>query len=84
MDGDGDLNLVLHFRLEDTYLIDVYADLLRQDLADRKFNDNHHAVDVLLTGRATSNGDEYFDFLGEENVDLFLTGKMLDDFLQKL
>lgn len=34
VDGDGDLDLVLHFRLSETNLRDIYEDLLRDDLED--------------------------------------------------
>ena len=74
----------MHFRLQETNLLDVYADLLRRDLEDGKLDDNHQAVDALLTGQATKDGEDFFDFLGSDSVDLFLAGKKLNDFLKTL
>lgn len=84
LDGDGDMDLVLHFRLEDTNLLDAYADLLRRDLEDGKLDDNHQAIDAVLTGQASEDGESFFDFLGSDSVDLFLTGKKLKDRLKAL
>jgi len=78
VDGDGDLDLVIHFRLEETTLLDVYEGLLRADLADGKIDSNHQAVDIALEGMTN---DGTF-FRGSDIADLFLTGKDLEEFLE--
>jgi len=78
------MDLILHFRLEDTDLLDVYEDLIREDMGDGTLDDNHKVVDALLTGRASQNGEDFFDFLGSDSVDLFLAGKRLKDLLGTL
>jgi hypothetical protein len=84
VDGDGDMDLILHFRLQDTDLLETYADLLREDLGDGKLDDNHKVVDAVLSGRASKDGEDFFDFLGSDSVDLFLNGRKLKDLLSTL
>ena len=84
VDGDGQLDLVLHFRLQDTHLLDTYAELLRQDLEDGKLDETRKTVDALLTGRASKDDEDFFDFLGSDSVDLFLAGRKLKDLLKAL
>ncbi len=80
-DGDGDLDLVLHFRVEDTNLADIYAQLLAEDLdEDGILDSNHQTTEVSLIGQTAT--DEYFQ--GFDDVDLFLSGKNLRELLEDL
>ena len=79
-DGDGDLDLVLHFRVQDTNLAQVYAGLLAEDLEDDVLDSNRQAATISLTGQTAT--DEYF--AGFDDVDLFLSGKSLREFLEGL
>ncbi|MDB4516783.1 hypothetical protein N9089_04210, partial [Crocinitomicaceae bacterium] len=83
LDGDGDMDLILHFRLQDTGLLGMYEDLLREDLEDGTLDDNHKAVDAVLSGVASKDGEE-FDFLGTDSIDMFLNGKKLKELLKML
>lgn len=78
LDNDGDLDLMLHFRRQD--LVDAYAAALVADLADGTLDDNHQAVALAITGKTTSGAD----ILGAAIVDLFMTGKKLNDLLESL
>ena len=81
VDGDGDLDMVLHFRVQDTKLADIYAELLADDPgADGIPNSSHRTASVSLTGRTAT--DEYF--AGFDEVDLFLSGRDLRAFLEHL
>ena len=80
VDGDGDLDMVLHFRVQDTNLADWYARLLAEDIEDGVLDSNHQTASVSLTGKTAT--DEYF--AGFDDVDLFLSGKNLRDFLKEL
>jgi hypothetical protein len=84
VDGDGDMDLILHFRLQDTNLLGMYEDLLREDLEDGKLDDNHKVVDAVLTGIASKDGEDEFDFFGTDSIDMFLNGKMLKELLGTL
>jgi predicted outer membrane repeat protein len=81
-DGDGDLDLVLHFAIQETNLADLYAQLLADDINDEDgiLDSNHQTAAVSLTGHTAT--DEYFEGLDE--LDLFLSGKNLRDFLEDL
>jgi parallel beta-helix repeat protein len=76
VDGDGDLDLVVHFRLAETGLLDIYEDLLRDDLADGTLDSYHQSIDLALEGM-TNDG---VLFRGTDLVDLFLMGQKLRDF----
>ena len=80
VDGDGDLDMVLHFRVQDTNLADIYAQLLAEDMKDGVLDSNHQTASISLTGQTAT--DEYF--AGFDDVDLFLSGKNLRDFLKGL
>jgi predicted outer membrane repeat protein len=81
VDGDGDLDMVLHFRVQDTNLADLYAQLLAEDIdEDGVLDSNRQTATVSLTGRTAT--DEYF--AGFDEVDLFLSGKNLRDLLEEL
>jgi hypothetical protein len=80
VDFDGDLDMVMHFRVQDTNLRTLYAQLLLDDLEDHVLDDNHHQASVALSGETV---DEVF-FAGVDDLDLFLAGKNLRDFLNEL
>ena len=73
LDDDGDLDLIMHFRIEDTNLRDVYTNLINEDMS----GSYRLTVDMALTGQASKDGDEFFDFSGEDTLELFATGKKL-------
>ena len=80
VDGDGDLDLVVHFRLAETDLLDIYEDLLRDDLADGSLDSYRQSVDTVLEG-LTNDGAA---FRGSDTVDPFLAGKALRELLDDL
>jgi hypothetical protein len=81
IDGDGDLDLVLHFRVQETNLLDMYAQLLAEDMnEDGVLDSKRQTAAVSLTGQTAT--DEYFQAFDE--VDLFLSGKNLRSFLEDL
>lgn len=81
VDGDGDLDLVLNFRLADTDLLDAYRGLIDADLSDDGvLNADHWTVSTELTGE--TNDGSYI--LGADEVDLFMSGKALRDLLDSL
>jgi hypothetical protein len=75
VDGDGDLDLVLHFQVQDTNLADAYAQLLTEDP-----DSNHQSVAVSLGGETIN--DEVFAAL--DDADLFLAGRTLRELLEEL
>ncbi len=80
-DGDGDLDLILHFEIQETNLADVYAQLLADDIDENDILDsNHQTATISLTGETAT--DEYFEAF--DDLDLFLSGKNLRDFLDDL
>lgn len=80
-DGDGDLDLVLHFEIQETNLADLYAQLLADDLnEDGVLDSNRQTATVSLTGQTAT--DEYFE--GIDELDLFLSGKNLRELLDDL
>jgi hypothetical protein len=81
VDHDGDLDLVLHFRTQDTNLRDIYADLVAEDInEDGVLDSNHKTAQLSLTGQTTNDAA----FEGLDNLDLFLSGKALRSFLADL
>ena len=81
VDGDGDLDLVLHFRTQDTTLADIYAQLLLDDAdADGVLDSTRQTFEVALTGETL---DDLL-FVGSDDLDLFLSGKALRDLLDEL
>lgn len=81
VDQDGDLDLVLRFRISDTVLDEIYAELVEQDLNDDGVLDsNHQDAELSLTGETL--GGQAFE--GADLADLFLTGRDLRDLLDEL
>ena len=81
VDGDGDLDMILHFRVQETNLLDLYGQLLLDDVAENGVLDNvHQRLSANLTGQTV---DEVF-FAGTDDLDIFLAGKNLRDFLEAL
>jgi hypothetical protein len=80
-DGDGDLDMVLRFRTQDTNLRALYEQLLADDLdGDGVLDSTHQELDVSLTGQTVD--DVYFE--GFDELDLFLSGKSLRGLLDEL
>ncbi|MFO0842984.1 MAG: Ig-like domain-containing protein [Gemmataceae bacterium] len=78
---DGRLDLVLHFRIQDTNLRQVYAQLLADDKdADGVLDSTRQEATVTLTGQAA--GDVLFE--GTDRMSLFLSGKALRQLLDEL
>jgi hypothetical protein len=75
VDGDGDLDMVLHFCVQETNLADVYAGLLAEDPTSK-----HQSASLRLEGKTIY--DELF--AGEDFADLFLAGKSLRELLEEL
>jgi len=75
VDGDGDLDMVLHFEVQETNLADVYAQLLAEDTSS-----SNQELSVSLTGETTD--DKAFE--GTDGVDAFFSGKALRDLLDEL
>jgi hypothetical protein len=84
MDGDGNQDLLMHFRMTDELrqaLEDIYAGLLLEDAADDgSFSSKQNAL-LALDGFF---GQYDQEFRGSDSVDIFLAGKSLRDFLQSL
>lgn len=80
VDGDGDLDLVLHFRMDDlrSDLLDLYAERLAEDVAeDGDLDSNRQIIEAVLIGSTFSS--EMFQ--GADELEVFLSGKALKDFL---
>ena len=83
VDGDGDLDLLLHFRIADTNLQEIYAGLLADDLKDDEdgiLDSNRQEAEVTLTGETV----DQVMIEGMDKLDLFLAGKRLRDLLDEL
>ena len=77
VDNDGDLDLVLHFRLKDTDLLAVFAGLANKNGGHKKQSFN---VSTTLSGE-TTDGTQ---FLGTAPVDVFMSGRALRDLLDSV
>lgn len=82
VNGDGRLDLMLHFRTQDTALRQLYADTLAglDQVVDGRLDPDittRQSVTLSLTAE-TEDGDE---LVGFDNVELFLAGKALRDIL---
>jgi len=81
VNGDGVADLVLHVKTQETNLLDVYAALLLADIAaDGVLDSPIQPYSAGLTGRTTAG----VAFVGEDRVELMLTGDALQEFLKQL
>lgn len=80
INGDGILDLILHFRTQETDLLARYRDLVMADLADGTLDSERQTFNALLEGE-TVDGEA---FAGVDSVDLFLAGRALDELLESL
>ena len=81
VDGDGDLDMVLHVNIHDTNLEEIYAQLLLDDVnAEGVLDSTRQEASVSLTGETTDDQQ----FIGTDDVDLFFSGKALRDLLDEL
>lgn len=81
LDGDGDLDLLLHFRVEDTMLRGIYAQLLADDLdADGVLDSRNQLAEVALAGLTLD--EELFE--GHDSLSLSLSGRALRELLDDL
>jgi hypothetical protein len=75
------LDLVLHFRTQETYLDEVYAQLVEDDVnADGILDSKQQRAEASLFGKTLS-GDA---LVGSDEVNLFLSGTQLRDLLDEL
>jgi ELWxxDGT repeat protein len=78
VDGDGDLDMILHFRVQDTGLEALYGQLLLDDMdADGVLDSTNQEAEVSLSG------ETYNDLLfeGYDELDLSLHGRALRELL---
>lgn len=81
VNGDGYLDLVLHFRTQDTNLRAVYEQLLLDDHnEDGILDSTQQEATVSLTGQTVDD----LAFEGFDSLNLFLAGKSLRDLLKAL
>jgi hypothetical protein len=81
VDGDGDLDMVLHFLTQDTMLAEVYAQLLADDLnGDGVLDSTNQEAEASLTGETV----DYVFFEGSDEVNLMLRGRALRELLEDL
>jgi hypothetical protein len=78
VNGDGRLDLVLQFRRED--FVDEYTAAIKKDLADGRLDNAHQLITLTLTGK-TKDGK---DILAVAQVDMFMSGKKLQELVGKL
>ena len=80
IDGDGDQDLLLSFRVRDTNLLEAHETLILADLDDGQLDSNKHTYEAVLSGETTDG----VSIKGSDLLDLFLSGKALRDFLAAL
>jgi len=81
VNGDGQLDLQLKFRTQDTILDQIYAELLEDDLdADGILDSTRQVAEVAVTG--VSQGGTHFS--GSDDLTLFLAGRALRELLDEL
>jgi hypothetical protein len=79
--GDGRLDLQLKFRRQDTIFDQIYADLLSDDHdADGVLDSTHQVAQIDVTGQTLDDAL----FSGSDNINLFLSGRALRNFLDNL
>jgi hypothetical protein len=78
---DGRLDLQLKFRVQDTALEELYAQLLVDDLdADGILDSTRQEAEVEVTGQTLDDAL----FSGSDNINLFLAGRSLRELLDEL
>jgi hypothetical protein len=81
VDGDGDLDMILHFSVQDTNLRETYEQLLLDDMdADGVLDSNKQIATVSLSGTTTDDTQIF----GDDDVNLFLSGKALREIMDEL
>src|SRR5262249_13046482 len=81
VDHDGDLDMVLHFRAQQTILRSIYEELLIDDHdGDGIIDSTQQVATVALTGETT----DHVLIQGSDQVKLFLSGKSLRQLLLAL
>jgi ELWxxDGT repeat protein len=80
INGDGRLDLLLNFRIQDTNLSALYAAMLAEDMEDGTLNSTRQQAIVELTGEMQDG--TLFD--GSDEMNLFLAGKSLRTLLDQL
>lgn len=80
VDNDGDLDLVLKFRLRDTNLVDAYAQALSAQTGKRGNGRSSANVEVALTGQ-TYDGTQ---IKGSDTASVFMSGKAHRELLEAL
>jgi PKD repeat protein len=81
VDGDGDLDMILQFRTQDTNLRAIYEQLLADDLnGDGILDSNQQEVQATMTSKTL----EELLFEGADTMDLFLAGRALRELLDAL
>ncbi len=84
VDGDGNLDLVLHFSMRDLRdsLLHVYEHYLREDYDQNGQSDSpFQEAELSLAGAF---GEHAQEFQGTDSVRMFLAGKTLRDFLKSI
>ena len=85
VDCDGDLDLVLKFRIQDTEFLDIYADLLAE--ADQTINGKlDRSVERRQTAMLAITGKTLDDhvFQSFDTLDLLLSGRDFKDLIREL
>lgn len=80
VDGDGDLDLLLHFRVQETGLRELYIDAVMADVSDDLSASKRQSVVVPLSGE-TLTGQS---FVSSDTVDLFLAGRAFRELLLEM
>ena len=81
VDGDGDLDMVLHFRTEETNLRELYDLLFAADLdADGIIDSTRQEAEVSLEGETLND----IIFQGFDSLDLMLRGRALRELLDEM
>ena len=81
VDGDGDTDLLMHFRTNETNLEQIYQDLLADDLdGDGILDSSNQLAEVSLTGETL----DATQIEGSDDLNLFLRGRALRDVLSEI
>ncbi|MGI6416679.1 MAG: SBBP repeat-containing protein [Thermoguttaceae bacterium] len=80
-DGDGDLDLVMHFQTQATNLQAMYTDLLLDDSnTDGILDSTKQLAEITLVGETQDN----LTLEGSDSLNIFLSGKKLRELLDQL